>query len=320
MKRIIGTVILVLLLIGAFFAQAADRKEVKKVVVIARQNNDYTFGIVALSPDKEVLEKYNLDGGAEIIKVFAGSEAERIGLKEHDIIVRFDGKKVSDPEDLEDYMEDIDEEKDVDVVVNRKGKELNFTAHLQPTDENCKHEFTFKPGGKRFRFFLDSIPQFDFGEFPFMTDIMSGKGGYLGVVVDELNEQMRDYFEVEYGVLVKRVIKDSPAEKAGIKAGDVIYKINDKKIEDPADLIRTVRYYDPGDKIKVYLNRKGKNKTITVELGKRKKHSGFYRNFPWFPPKGKGKDWEVKSFKGRLWHPGENERIKEREERGIYLF
>lgn len=96
-----------------------------------------------------------------------------------------------------------------------------------------------------------------------------GKGGYLGVQVKDLSDQLQEYFEVKNGVLVEEVMKDSPAEKAGLKAGDVIVSINDRKLEDYHDLIRTVNFYNPEEKVTVSYVRKGDTEETKVVLGKK---------------------------------------------------
>jgi S1-C subfamily serine protease len=76
-------------------------------------------------------------------------------------------------------------------------------------------------------------------------------------------------------IVVDEPIKDSPAEKAGIKAGDIILKLNDYKVKDDAemedltDLVKEVVKQKPGEKVKVAIKRDGKDMTIEVTVGKR---------------------------------------------------
>jgi serine protease Do len=70
------------------------------------------------------------------------------------------------------------------------------------------------------------------------------------------------------GVKVKTVSKGSAAEKAGIKEGDVISKINDAKIESPDDLSKAVAKYKPEDKVDVRVKRGKKEEKLTATLGK----------------------------------------------------
>ena len=300
---------------------AMNQNTVKKIVIIKEKEDGYTFGIVVKNPDKATLQKLKLNGGAEVVAVNEGSAAEKAGLKPHDIIVKFDGQAVNDPEDLADIIDAIDEQKKVDVVVYRgDGKELILTATVKPEDREDENEmYGFHWPSKAFGRMMDSLPDFNAQIWPFLQSL-NEKGGYLGVVVDNLNDQLLKYFKADYGVLIKKVFKNSPAEKADLKAGDVIYKINDKKIEDAADLVRTVQYYDPGDKITVYFIRNGKKKSVDVMLAKKEGQEGWHSIFPgfWLNPE----RWHRQHFRRPFTPPQmpRFHRIPQERRRGIYKF
>jgi len=92
----------------------------------------------------------------------------------------------------------------------------------------------------------------------------------LGVEVQELNPGLREALDLGEldGVLVARVHEDGPAEKAGIKAGDVILEIDGKGTPDYGRLVSRLRKYDPGDEVEVLVWRDGKKKTFKVKLEK----------------------------------------------------
>ncbi len=242
--------------------------------VFARPGVNEVLGIIVMTPEKETLEHYGLNGGAEIIKVLKGSEAERAGLKEKDIIVRVNDQEVKDARDFAHLWRRANKDEDVRLTINRKGKELELKVRGEGEEEDVE-EWHWPRA-------LDSLPRLAMIGRQ-MAAMAMGKGGYLGVEVDNLNPQLKEYFEVKFGVLVKRVEKDTPAEKAGIKAGDVIFKVENKKIEDVADLVRTINYYDPGEEVTVTLMRKGREKKIKVKLGKKPgmRHSPFFFRKKW---------------------------------------
>lgn len=97
------------------------------------------------------------------------------------------------------------------------------------------------------------------------------RDAWLGVYLQDLTDAMREalHIESDVGVLVSDVVKDSPAEKAGLKVGDVIVEFDGRRIEEADDLVRAVRRSDPGDKVKVVIIRDGKRRTLTVELGEK---------------------------------------------------
>jgi len=98
---------------------------------------------------------------------------------------------------------------------------------------------------------------------------------FLGVNCEDISDQLREYFKVksDVGVLISEVVEDSPAESAGLKAGDVIVAINKEEIWDSQDLTTTVREYEPEDEVKVKVIRKGRVKIIDITLGERSKAS-----------------------------------------------
>jgi serine protease Do len=74
--------------------------------------------------------------------------------------------------------------------------------------------------------------------------------------------------KTEKGAIIKNVIDESAAKKAGLKNDDIITKFGDKKITSPDDLRNAVQSYKPGDKVTVNYLRDGKNKSVTLELGR----------------------------------------------------
>jgi len=95
--------------------------------------------------------------------------------------------------------------------------------------------------------------------------------GWMGVAIQKVTEQLADYYGIKEtkGVYVAKVFEGDPADKAGIKVGDVIFMIDDKKIDSSRDLTLTIATSLVGEKVKVKLIRDGKEKMIKVKLGER---------------------------------------------------
>ena len=114
--------------------------------------------------------------------------------------------------------------------------------------------------------------------------ISSGKvqHGYLGVYFQELTEETKEKLDlknISEGMFVQNVIEGSPAEKAGIQAGDIILEINGKKMRKSSDMTLTVGNAQPGDKMTMKVYRDGKNINVTVTIGTRDNKS-FAKNTP----------------------------------------
>ena len=95
--------------------------------------------------------------------------------------------------------------------------------------------------------------------------------GYLGIIPENLTEEIKKALNYPHktGVYIKRVEKETPADEAGLSEGDIILKINDKKIDDVNILRKEIASKEPSEKIKVTVWRNGTEKSLNVKLAKR---------------------------------------------------
>ncbi len=95
--------------------------------------------------------------------------------------------------------------------------------------------------------------------------------GFLGVGLQPLNEDLVKAFGLpnDNGALISEVQPGSPADKAGIKTGDVIVSVEGKKVESPRELQLTVAGLAPGSKAELKIMREGKDSNVAVTLGER---------------------------------------------------
>jgi len=93
--------------------------------------------------------------------------------------------------------------------------------------------------------------------------------GWLGVMIQQVTADLADNFNLErpIGALIGQVVPDSPAEKAGLKAGDVIISYNGKEVSQMTMLPAMVANTNVGEKAKLVLIRDGDKQNITVEIG-----------------------------------------------------
>jgi serine protease Do len=93
--------------------------------------------------------------------------------------------------------------------------------------------------------------------------------GYLGIYMQPVDPDLARKFGLKkpIGVLVSDVVEDSPAEKAGLKEGDLILKYNGKDVKSTSHLQAMVISTEPGTKVKLEILRRGRHKTIEVKVG-----------------------------------------------------
>lgn len=103
--------------------------------------------------------------------------------------------------------------------------------------------------------------------------IKTGKAthSYLGVGPQTVTTELQRRFGLSRssGVLVAEVTLNGPADKAGIKRGDIIFKIGDREMVTSSDLLVAIRDKKPGDRVQVTLDRDGQTSTVTVTLQER---------------------------------------------------
>lgn len=98
---------------------------------------------------------------------------------------------------------------------------------------------------------------------------------WMGVSIQQLApRKLEEHFGADRGAVVSEVQDDSPADRAGLQAGDLIVSLDGRTIEDPGALQRRVIQHDPGEEVRVTVLREGERRTLTVTLGKRPAQTG----------------------------------------------
>ena len=99
-----------------------------------------------------------------------------------------------------------------------------------------------------------------------------GGGGYLGVGLTELTPELREHFGVtgDAGVMVAKVVEDSPAFKAGVRVGDIITSADGEAVTSGSTLAEVIRAREAGDEVRLDVWREGAAQTITAAVETRK--------------------------------------------------
>lgn len=190
--------------------------------------------------------KLGARSGLLINHVFEGSPADDANLREGDVIIEYEGAAVEKQDEFSKLVRQTLPGKSVTISIVRGGEEKQITVEI--ARRKIKVSAPAYWGGEHYAFRLDR-PR-------------------LGVQIHELSEDLAPYFKVEKnsGVLISQVMEDSPAAAAGLKAGDVVVKINDEKISDPEDIFDALENYEAGDRVVVEYIRKGAPGKMEVEL------------------------------------------------------
>lgn len=216
--------------------------------------------------------------GAVVTEVHEGSAAEKAGVKDGDVIVRFGGQDVWSAAQLARLVRETPPGRTVDLEVSRGGATQKLSVALSAPDRDRLLEFGPGGFGGDFHLEMPDLPELaDLphpprppvppmpGGFPHRFGL--GQGRKLGLSYQELGDQLARYFKVEGGVLVTDVEDGGPAAKGGIKAGDVIVRFGGRAVKDGGDLREAIRDAAAGSNATVGVQRDGRSMDITVTLG-----------------------------------------------------
>jgi C-terminal processing protease CtpA/Prc len=188
------------------------------------------------------------EAGALVNEVSHKSPADSVGIMEGDVIVEFGERHIDNADDLVEAVEKCAVGAKIDVVVMRKGEKKTFQVVLARYPRSHRLAYTIENLGSRLHMMMNRESQ--------------------GMRLMELNDQLGEYFGVPdgTGILVEKVSKGSAADKAGIKAGDVLLRIGKRTIDDLEDVSKAFSKLDKGDKVDIEVLRKGAHKTLSIEV------------------------------------------------------
>jgi predicted metalloprotease with PDZ domain len=216
--------------------------------------------------------KLKEERGVEITMVDADAPAGKAGLREHDVILDFNGTAVESEEQLRRLIREVPPGRTVTLGLSRDGVPMKINVQLADHGAVVAQALPRiivppRPGN----FPRNSM------DLPFQIQTYSS---VLGVQTESLTRQLGDYFGVKdgEGVLVRSVEKNSAAEKAGLKAGDVIVKADNEKLTDRSDLSHILRSHRTGGKMTLVVMREKHEQTLTVTLPDRGSRDSSFLN------------------------------------------
>lgn len=269
MTGLAAVVVVAVLAVGAtaVTAQSRRQREVPPPAMLFGPGSAIGASVRDLSPAEA--SKANVSsGGALIEDVEQRSPAEKAGLKGGDVVVEFDGERVRSARQFARLVGETAEGRSVKAVIVRGGSRQ--TVDLAP--EASRHPFADMIGPnveREIRRRMRTLPrdlEFDVDLGGPRMGIAVAPRGRLGVSVTPLTDQLASYFGAKNGVLVSSVTSDSPAGKAGVKAGDVILSINSRPIDDPDDLIEEVARLKAGESVEIGILRDKTTSTLKATL------------------------------------------------------
>ncbi len=252
----------------AAVAQQQKMRAPQAAEVMLQKDMSYLgIGVQDVDAERAKVLKLKEERGAEITSVDPDTPAYKAGIKPGDVVLDFNGTPVQGTEQLVRLVRETPAGRTVKLQIWRNGAPLTLTATvavrkgmwMETNTGEVNVALAPTPPGT-------PMPPVS---MPRIVAIMPS--GMLGIEGEPLNQepQFADFMGVKDGVLVKNVNRNSAAERAGIKAGDVIVKIDDTHVSNSMDITSVLRASRSKHNFTVTLVRAKKEMPLSVTLEER---------------------------------------------------
>ena len=212
--------------------------------VVQHSGSYIGIGVVDVTADRAKALNLKEERGVEVTSIVDDGPSAKAGIKEGDVVLEYNGQAVEGTQQFQRLVRETPPGRQVKVGVWRNGAAQTIIATV---GERKGTVISSDDGG--WNFTVPAMPPMP--PMPAMPNIsidiprfsMAYQSQMLGIEGESLEsqEQLAEFFGVKEGVLVKTVKRNSAAEKAGLKAGDVIVKVDDSKVGSSSEITRTLR-------------------------------------------------------------------------------
>ncbi|MEK6289012.1 MAG: PDZ domain-containing protein [Acidobacteriota bacterium] len=220
------------------------------------------LGVELGEVNSETVQRLKLreERGALIESVTTGSNAAQAGLQKNDVIVKWDAEPIESARELSRHIRETPAGREVRLGVMREGREIEINVKMGERTSLLNRVRVERP-----------TPVARVRVRPDVQVVRPrvSERGHLGVQLQSMTPQLAEYFGLSKrtGALVVFVFADSPAAKAGLKAGDVILSAGGEAVNNPMDL-RRVLTEKPEGPVEFKVVRDKQERTLTVQVEK----------------------------------------------------
>jgi serine protease Do len=222
-----------------------------------------------VTSDKVKELKLPAERGVLLGRIVPDSPAAKAGLKDNDVITEINGQRVEGEAQFRRMVHEIPAGRSAQFTIWRDGRSQTINVTLGKSEEHGN--MWFKSAPRAFSFQLPKIEIPEVAPMPGMDwgyGVMAGGRPRLGIDAEDLSGQFGTYFGAPdgEGVLVREVNSGTPAEKAGVKSGDVITSLDGERIRSLGDLREKLAAKRDAKTVKLGLLRNKSEMSLTVEM------------------------------------------------------
>ena len=201
--------------------------------------------------------------GVEITRIEDGSPAEKAGLKVGDVVLGYNGQRVEGMEQFGRFVRETPAGREVSLLISRNGSQQTIRATIGSRKNMLPVYGPENMGDLQFNMPEIKVPMPDVP-----LGFQSWRTALLGIEAESLSPQLAAFFGVKNGALVRSVFPGSAAEKAGLKAGDVITKVDQTPVASPSDVSNAVRAAQTKVPFPIQVMRDRREVTLNVSVSK----------------------------------------------------
>ena len=168
--------------------------------------------------------------GVEVTRIAPDSPAEKADIRTGDVVTQYNGQRVEGMEQFSRLVRETPPGREVKIGIIRNGAPQTIAVKIVARPA-ISGQLIPAPVQEPLEFRFPDMPQ----------SHMTWRSAMLGIEAEALDGQLAEFFGVKEGVLVRTVTKGFAADRAGIKAGDVIVRVDDAKVATPSDITAHLR-------------------------------------------------------------------------------
>lgn len=237
---------------------AAPAPPMPGLFAIAGGNRSFLgVNVVEIDSARAAALKLKDEAGVEITNVEPDSPAEKAGLKKGDVVLEYQGQRVEGTEQFIRLVRETPAGRQVKMLVRKDGGATATVSATVAARKLRALKAPDMPEAPRVEMWIPDTPR----------AYMGLRSARFGIEAEKVDGQLADFFGVKEGVLVRAVNKGSAAEKSGLRAGDVITKVDQKAIDSTRELSDVLRAGGKEKKtVAITLTREKREMTVNAAL------------------------------------------------------
>lgn len=234
MKQFVPTVLAVLIGVASLWGQSPTEEVVRGILGAAAPRSYLGVGVREIDGTRAKELRLSEERGVEVTQVDDESPASKAGLKVGDVVLEYNGQRVEGSEQFVRMVRETPVGRAANLKVSRGGASHSLSASIGKRKAGLR-------GPRLEEWSAIQRPENSLvrsADLP--RPLLLWRNGILGIEAEGLGSQLAEFFGVIEGVLVRHVQPNSPGAKAGLKAGDVVLRVNDTKVTSPREITNAV--------------------------------------------------------------------------------